>query len=397
MNKNENDRRIKVCHVTNYLPGFHRGSGGAEQACLNIIKTIYAQGVENVVVATKPLKQPNEKEFDFYSVTISEDLIGWKFSFIKRIFYFDIVSFFSLRKILKKTKPDIVHLYNFDLFSLSAVSAAKSLKIPVVFSVYDYWVFSSDKGITFNDGWMRRKIFSHFLKKIDIFIVLSRQSKELLIKNGINENRIRIIPLMMDTNSKLLEKVEIEPKSIIFAGWVQPRKGLLVLIQAMSKIIKKIPKTKLYIFGMKEDKKYREKIDSFIKNNNLYSSIVWNNEQDKTKSLDKYFSTFNKAEVVVVPEQWQNMSPVIVAEGMAAGKVIVASKIGGIPDIIEDGVSGFLAEYDSPSDFALKIIESLSNQSYSDNIKENARRRFNELFNNKKNAEKLKDAYFEIV
>lgn len=388
---------MKICHITNYLPGYHRSSGGAEQACFNTIKVLYTQGAENIVAVTKPLKQPTEKEFIFYPVTISEDLIGWKLSFIKRIFYFDFLSFFSLRKILKKTKPDVVHLYNFDLISLSAISAAKYLKIPVVFSVYDYWVFSADKGITFNDEWLRRKIFSHFLKKIDIFIALSRHSKELLIKNGINEDKIKIIPLMMDANSKLLEKVEIEPNSIIFAGWVQPRKGLLTLVHAMPEIIKKIPEVKLYVFGMKEDKKYREKIDNFIKDNNLYSNIIWNNEQDKIKSLDKYFSTFNKAEVVVAPEQWQNMSPVIVAEAMAAGKVIVASKIGGIPDIIEDGISGILAEYDNPSDFALKIIESLSNQSFSDKIKENARRRFNELFNNKKNAEKLKDVYSAIV
>ena len=388
---------MKICHIANYIPGYHRSSGGAEQACLNTIKALHTQGVENIVTATKTLKQPTEKEFYFYPITISEDLIGYKLSFIKRIFYFDVVSLFSLRKILKKIKPDVVHLYNFDLISLSAISAAKSLNIPLVFSVYDYWIFSSDKGITFNDSWLRRKIFNHFIKKIDIFIALSQHSKNLLIKNGINDDKIKIIPLMMDANSKLLRKVEIEPKSIIFAGWIQPRKGLLVLVYAMPEIIKKIPEAKLYVFGMKEDKKYREKIDDFIKSNNLSSKIKLDDEADKAKSRDKYFSTFNKTEILVVPEQWQNMSPVIIAEGMAAGKAIVASRMGGIPDIIEDKISGVLANHDDSFDFASKIIELLSNQSYSDKIKENAKRRFNELFNNKKNAEKLKDAYSAMV
>lgn len=388
---------MKICHITNYLTGYHRGSGGAEQACLNTVKALYAQGLENILVATKPIKQPREKEFDFHSVTISEDLIGWKLSFTKRIFYFDFISYFYLRKILKKTKPDIVHLYNLDLISLSAVSAAKSLSIPIVFSVYDYWIFSADKGITFNDGWIRRKIFNHFIKKIDIFIALSQHSKNLLVKNGINENKIKIIPLVIDANSKLLRKVEIEPKSIIFAGWIQPRKGLLVLIQAMPEIIKMFPQAKLYVFGMKENREYRKKIDNFIKDNNLNYNMEWDNESDKEKNRDKYFFAFNKADILVVPEQWQNMSPVIVAEGMAAGKAIVASKIGGIPDIIEDKISGVLANHDDSSDFASKIIELLSNQSYNDRIKENAKRRFDELFNNKKNAEKLKDAYSAIV
>ena len=388
---------MKICHIANYISGYHRGSGGAEQACLNTIKALYANGVENVVAATKPLKQPQEKEFDFYPITISEDLIGWKLSFIKHFFYFDVISFFSLRKILKKIKPDIVHLYNFDLISLSAISAAKSLKMPIVFSVYDYWVFSAAKGVTFNDGWLRRKIFNHFIKKIDIFIALSQHSKNLLIKNGINDDKIKTIPLMMDANSKLLRKVEIEPKSIIFAGWIQPRKGLLTLIQAMPEIIKRISDAKLYVFGMKENREYRKKIDNFIKDNNLNSNIKWDNESDKEKNRDKYFSTFNKADILVVPEQWQNMSPVIVVEGMAAGKAIVASRIGGIPDIIEDKISGVLANHDDSSDFASKIIVLLSNQSYSDKIKENARVRFNELFNNEISAGKLKNIYSAIL
>ena len=106
---------MKICHIANYIPGYHRSSGGAEQACLNTIKALHTQGVENIVTATKTLKQPTEKEFYFYPITISEDLIGYKLSFIKRIFYFDVVSLFLCAKILKKSSRT---LYTFTILTL---------------------------------------------------------------------------------------------------------------------------------------------------------------------------------------------------------------------------------------------------------------------------------------
>lgn len=388
---------MKICHITNYLLGYHRSSGGAEQACLNTIKALYTQGVENIVAATKPLKQPMEKEFDFYSVTISEDLLGWKLSFIKRIFYFDFLSFFSLRKILKKTKPGIVHLYNFDLISLSAISAAKSLKIPVVFSVYDYWVFSTDKGITFNDSWMRRKIFNHFIKKIDVLIVLSNHSKKLLEEGGIKENKIKIVPLLMTDEKEKMSQTAQDKNLIVFLGWIQPRKGLRVLVEALPEIAEKNPKARLCVLGMKEDQSYLNGIIDFIKENKLEKNIIWRRNTTKTNNPAEYYDKMGKAAIVAVPEQWPNMSPVIIAESLAAGKVVVASRLGGIPDIIEDGVSGLLASYDNPNDFADKIIKALSDDNLSANISAGAVKRYEEIFDNNKNTIKIIKIYESLI
>ena len=390
---------MKVLHISNYIPGYHRSSGGAEEACLNTVKALYGQGVKNVVVAVKLIKQPMEKEFDFFSIAISEDLFGYKLSFLKRIFNFDIVSFLSLRKILKQIKPDVIHLYNFDLISLSAISAVKSLKIPIVFSVYDYWIFSSDKGITFNDKWLRKKIFKHFIKKIDAFIVLSEHSRDLLLKNGAPESKINIVHLMMENNSdfSVSSDEDIQKNTIFFAGWIQPRKGLYILIQAMKEVVEKFPQAKLLVAGMKEDKNYREKIDNFINRYNLQKNIEWKDRKDDAGG-QFYKMSFKKSLAVIAPEQWQNMSPVIVAEGLREGKIVIASRIGGIPDIIEDEVSGLLANYDNPLDFAEKIIKLFSFPDYELNImRNNAKKRYEVLFNSENNAKKLIAIYNKVI
>lgn len=388
---------MKVLHIANYISGYHRGSGGAEEACLSTVKALCGQGIENAVAAVKPIKQPQEKEFKFYPVTISEDVIGWKLSFLKRLFNFDFISYLSLKKVIKNFKPDVAHIYNFDLISLSAIFAAKSLKIPVVFSVYDYWIFSSDKGVTFNDGWFRKAIFKNFVKKIDKFITLSEHSRDLLRDNGIPQEKIAIVHLMMKENQGVLNIDNIDKNSIFFAGWVQPRKGLYVLIQAMKDVAEKFPQVKLMVAGMKEDKNYREKIDNFISSNNLEKNIEWKNREQDIDG-DFYKTSFRKASAIIVPEQWQNMSPVIVAEGLRDGKIMIASKIGGIPYIIEDNTSGFLAEYDNSASFAEKIVKLLSLSD--DNLRkmrESAQRRYHTLFDSASNAKKLTLIYNEIL
>ena len=158
---------MKICHITNYLPKYRKQGGGAEWACFNLASFLQNSGTENIIFSLKPTIWPEQEKFNFFSVPICEDIFGYKLSFLKRIFYFDIVSFFAVRKIFNKIKPDIAHLHNFDLFSLSVISAAKTFKIPLVFSVYDYWLFSVDRLLSRESGFFRKLIFNFFLKKIE--------------------------------------------------------------------------------------------------------------------------------------------------------------------------------------------------------------------------------------
>ena len=62
-----------------------------------------------------------------------------------------------------------------------------------------------------------------------------------------------------------------------------------------------------------------------------------------------------EASVVVIPEQWENMSPILLLECLLMGKPVVASRIGGIPEFIEDGQTGYLFDSRNPDDLAAKI------------------------------------------
>lgn len=381
---------MKICHITDFLPKYHRKSGGAERACLNLIQFLEKEGIENCIISLKPKIYPSGQKFKFYGVKISEEVLGHKLSFFKRITYFDIFVFFKIKKILKKEKPDIAHLHIVSILSFSALFACKSLKIPTVFTIYDYWIFSEDRILCGKSGLARKIIFKFFLKKISAFMALSENSKNILINRGVPENKIYVIPLLMPHAyaALLSSEIKIAPFSILFAGWILPHKGPLVAVKAMKIIIKKFPEAKLFIAGMKEDKDYKNKIEEYIKENNLMRNIIWNSGNSDEEKINNYKKLFNEAAVIIVPEQWENMSPVIIAEAMMAGKIVAASRIGGIPEIIVDKVSGVLADPANPEEFALKIIELFSNSMYAEKIRKNAVLTAGLIFDSEKNVKK---------
>jgi len=390
--KKKVDLNMQVCHITDYLPNYHSKVGGAEYACWYLLKLLHKQGVVNYVIAAKPIREPNEDFFNFFAIPTSENIIGYKLSFWKRIFYFDFISYFYAKKKFKEIKPNLIHFHNFSRLSPSLILAAKKLKIPIVFSIYDYWFFCPDKILVKKASFWRKLIFNFYLKRIDIFIVLSESSKNILVSFGIPKNKIRTVHLIVP--QKHLEEIKnFEKNSILFAGWVNPHKGLHILIQAFPEIIKKFPQTKLYVLGLAEDEYYRKQIQEYIDKNNLNFYIYWKGRLNG-KEFNDYFQ---KSHILVVPEQWHNMSPVILAEAMAVGKLIVASKIGGIPEFIIDNKTGFLVKYDSPRDFAQKIIsvfEKTDQELFQ--IRKLAQQKYIEFFSPEKNAEKIIKLYQSI-
>jgi glycosyltransferase involved in cell wall biosynthesis len=85
-------------------------------------------------------------------------------------------------------------------------------------------------------------------------------------------------------------------------------------------------------------------------------------------------NAYQGADVLIVPSRSESFG-MAVAEAMACGLPVVASAVEGIPDLVDDGVSGYLVDPDNTSDFAEKISELFGDTALSKRISENARRR----------------------
>ncbi len=408
---------MKIALVTNFLPDTHNIWGGAEKAAEHILLLLENKGESVSAMTTTPVK----RKVSVVTTKTLEDVIGKKpAEYIKYWFPFDIVSYFSMKHNLKVLKPDVIHIQNFNVLSLSVISAAKSLGIPVVLSVYDYWVFCPKITLILKNGslchkfhgkWcydcleikrfgilqniasrFRNVFFNHFLKQIDRFIVLSNASGRIISEYGIKKNKIRVVHLPLIDNTKN-GSVDIEKNSIFFGGWIQPNKGVHVLLEAFALVIKKIPSAKLYLLGMEANESYSAKINGIIEKYHLSKNILRFGRVDRKD----FYRMMEQANVVVIPEQWENMSPVILLESMSRGKAVVASDLGGIPEFVSEGKTGFLAKYDSPKSFAAKIVKILSDPELASMMGNNAKLAFKKVFNEDSIYSGLREVYDEVT
>lgn len=416
---------MNVLHVSNFLPEYHKIWGGAEQIALRTARLLKKSDI-NVSFCTSKFLKKKEENLDIYTVKNLKTYLGN--SFVK-IFnslktyglMFDIPAYISFLSILKKTKPDVIHFHKFEEFSFSLICAANLRKIPKVVSIYDYFYFCPLETLEKTDGgackkfngvhcaqcipsrrfsalrkfflMARRNILKFFLSKIDAFIVLSESSEKILENYGIKKEKIFVIRQSFSTQEVIENNAGAKEKIVLFIGWVQARKGLHVIVEAMKEVVRNIKDAKLFVAGDAPDKEYEEKIKNSIRvyglENNIF--ILGKLSYNEVKEL------FSKASVVVIAEQWENMSPAVLVEAMYYGKPVVAGKIGGAPEFINDGEDGFLVLHNCAAAFAEKIIKLLKDRKKAENIGRKAHDKIVKLFSEEETIGKLIGVYNELV
>lgn len=412
---------MKVVAVTDSLPNYHKTWGGAEQACLRMIEASLHEGIDVSVLTTRPDINACTGNLRFFNIPTLESYI--KINAIRSLkqlgIPFDPVSFIAIHRILKRLMPDVVHVHRVNILSLSAVKSARLLNIPVVVSIYDYYYLCPRETLIDSEGRkctkyhsmectecmrlkgpkflkkaflsMRRKSFDYLLKGV-YYHVLSQSSFDILDSYGVSKNMIHKI-LQMFPIKNIESHSTTKRGLILYIGWIQERKGFHILLKAMPEILKSCTSAHIIAIGAINKDAYFDRIESLIKDNGLSERVSILGKKDYSE-VSAYMK---EANVVVIPEQWENMSPVVLVEAMNYGKAVVASNIGGIPEFVVDGENGFLADPSSPKDFAEKIIKIIDNEDTAQMFGEKARRHIQQLMDEKRIMMEYKTMYKDMV
>jgi glycosyltransferase involved in cell wall biosynthesis len=391
---------MRVAFLTNYLPGYHRLWGGAETACYRLAQGLSSLGLDITVITKNPDKKIEES---FKSIAIDDHWCkGLFLKAVNRLVQFDYSNPILGRKVqkaLKRIDPQLVHLQKFDNFSVSVIPRIKKMGLPIVASIYDYILFCPNGLLLKQDGsncrlfqgircrkcfnpvfksypscrsLLQRVIFRDYPHLIDHFIALSENSAEILQSYGVNKKKISVIPLPL---SETIDNSQgMQEGLILFAGWLSYNKGLHILLRAMPEVLKSTNRAHLWVLDIGGVESYSREIKEFIRNNGLNSKVKFLGRLPITEVK----AVLKKANIVAIPEQWENVSPLIMTEAASMGRPIVASRIGGISEFIEK--REFLADPSEPDDFAKKIIWILENQAEAFKLAEEIRKKAIRLF-----------------
>lgn len=193
-------------------------------------------------------------------------------------------------------------------------------------------------------------------------IAVSSAIKEKLQRMGLREERIRVISNGIDLmdeppageQDSARQEIGISPCDpvILYAGRLSREKGLHVLIDAATEVLKSAPRAKFVILGQgPEGNPLKRRVETL----GLENSFAFLGFR---KNIQPFLSVMD---VCVLPSFTEGM-PLVILEAFANQKPVVASRVGGIPDLIQDGVTGILVEAGNPEELARGIVRLLNNR-----------------------------------
>lgn len=255
------------------------------------------------------------------------------------------------KKYILKIQPDLVHAQGIGKqYAYAALERNPESSLITVHGIIQeeskHWNGSLRKYCAISQCRMERDILNNARNIIAVSPYVKR------VIQSQTHATISVITNPVDNQFFSVKKEEL-PNRLLFVGGIEERKGLDTLIRALSLIRKTSSDIELHIVGGIRRRVYYQKILELIKTLNLEKNVVFCGHISDKQLLDEYAN----ATIFVLPS-YEESQGIAILEAMATGTPVVATRVGGIPDIIQDEVNGCLIDCGNELQLA-EIIESL--------------------------------------
>lgn len=341
--KNQSKKVLLVITKSNF--------GGAQKYVFELAKNLKSQGIEvQVALGGTGILIQKLQEADIEVLTIP--FLGRDISFIN-----DIKVFFELYKMIKKEQPDVVHLNSSKIGGIGTIASRLAFVPKIIFTVHG-WAFNEN-----------RNFLSKLLIKLTYLVTILFCTKAIAVSN-ITKSQASNIPFSFlirnkievvhngikspdflskeDAREFLSQKLNIDLSNKIIIGQIaelHPIKSIETTIETARTITSKYQDVAFIIVGDGQEKEYLQKqIISSGLNNKVFLSGFIDNAARYLKAFDMFCLT-SKSEALAL----------VLLEAGLAHVPVIASRVGGIPELITDGQTGFLFESGNSHHLEAKI------------------------------------------
>ena len=285
----------------------------------------------------------------------------------------------AVRAEIQRVRPDIVHIHHVSGASLAPFLACKNEGVPVVTTLHDLWLlcpnnmryradgsFCSPKEYPNGCGdcfrryqyWgavpRRGRLFAALVDVTARFISPSQALIDRHVEMGYARERFRLIPYGFEEavtaepeHPAIMEIAESAPRynTVVFVGGGIEIKGTQVVLDALPLLIQNVEKLRVIVAGGGEDR-FLAQYRNFAPTVQVIGSVPF---QDMR-------ALFASADLSLVPSVCHENSPVVIYENFQVGTPMVGSMIGGTPELIDEGETGYLFPNADAVALAEKII-----------------------------------------
>ncbi|MBW1678996.1 MAG: glycosyltransferase family 4 protein [Deltaproteobacteria bacterium] len=397
---------------------FYYLKGGAERYLFELKGILEEKGHEVIIFSMRHPRNEKSSCADFFvsNVDFNSPKSLWdKTKIIFRIIYFREAKR-KIEVLIKEKPPEVAHLHNIaHQISPSILISLKKAGIPTIQTLHDYKLICPTyrmlsegkicercKGHRYyhaifqkcNKGYLSasllnclemyiHKMVRIYEKNIEMFIAPSNFLKEKLIEFGIDPKKLVHIPNFIRVNQYLPQYQH--SNYFVYFGRISEEKGIATLIKAM----RKVKGAQLYIVG---EGKSRKELERFTHREGA-ENIKWLGY----KGGEELKSIIKDAMFVALPSECYENCPMSLLEAYALGKPVIGSNIGGIPEIVEDGITGFLFEPGNPEELAEKINHLIFHPRLIGKLGKNSRERVEREYSPETHYQKIINVYQSVL
>ncbi|MFN8104580.1 MAG: glycosyltransferase [Acidimicrobiia bacterium] len=279
-----------------------------------------------------------------------------------------------LGKVVDDFRPDVVHAHNvYHQLSPSVLAAAAKRGARVVMTLHDYklacpvYRFLNDDGICEDCAggrWYQTTVhrctrgmlgpsllntaeaYLHhglglYTRYVDVFVAPSRFLADKVAAAGVPAERIAVVPNFADVDAIT---PRYEGEGVVFAGRLSPEKGVDTLVRAVAAMP---GSTRLDVFGTGPQEAELRRLGDEV----APGRVLFHGRQPG----EVVAAAMAAAAVVACPSEWYENCPMVVLEAMASGKAVVATALGGLPELVEHGRTGLLVPPGEPEALAAAL------------------------------------------
>ncbi|MFH1772350.1 MAG: glycosyltransferase [Candidatus Omnitrophota bacterium] len=309
--------------------------------------------------------------------------------------YHDIMALIELIFLMRRRRYDIVHSHNSKAGFITRL-AAKLARIPIIIHTIHGFAFHdfeqpSRRGIfialerfaaPFADKLI---VISKPLMEWGLRLKIGKPEQYVTIYSGIDLGRFNRIGDIADKKREFAIPSQAKVIGVVSKLW--EGKGHKCVLLAIKQIVSRIPDIKFMFVG---EGYLRKDLENLSLELGIRDHIVFTGFRNDIVELTAIF------DIAVLASFFEGMGRVLL-EAMALGKPVVASKVGGIVDIVEDRVTGILVPAGDVNALTGAIIELLENEQMRKKMGEAGRRTVDEKFNVRTMVCQIEDAYEEIL
>jgi glycosyltransferase involved in cell wall biosynthesis len=306
--------------------------GGAEKIVINGVRALIK---ENIDVELWVIREERVPHIANAFIDLLKDVEIKPKIFSSQSIY-DHSLFKSLAKSFLETKPNIIHAHGFKAAFYAFLSCPKTSNLIV-----------THHGKTSHT--LKVKIYEfiedQIMKRCSAVIAVSKDMKKTLSDSGIPSKKITVVENFMTTDILPIKTAETKTLKLLFVGRLSPEKGCSILVDAMTHLNNE--KFSLTILG---DGVEMDSLQTKVKDLGLSEKIFFTGFK---QNVNEYMSS---SDAIVMPS-YREGQPLTLIEACCMGLPVVASNVGGIPELVNEDINGHLCPAGSPIELSQALIK----------------------------------------